>query len=339
MNKTTKIRDFCRLGISFRNSKKAQITTFIIIGVVLLIIVGLIYFLRPVPEEIIVPPEAQPVKLFIDECLEGVSNTGIRLIARQGGYFVKDDALNFEEGTIAYGYASKESVLVSITEIEEQLARYTAATLRECIDLEVFEEQGYSFKESEISAKAEILDNKVLFEIRYPLEITLGDSRTELNRFAAEVNLPLGRMHSTALEIIMMILEDPEYINTDALADMGYQVNIIPVSFNDMVYSIKDKETDLTFMFAANYELNQPPILDIPDVLSFRDGEAVVFKVKATDPEDDPLIFSDDSALFDITQDGVILFTPEVPGEFDVTITVTDTHRNEVSKLVKFVIE
>ena len=79
--------------------------------------------------------------------------------------------------------------------------------------------------------------------------------------------------------------------------------------------------------------------MEIPDTLTFEDGKPIIFQVKATDPEGDMLTFSDDHAMLDITEKGVILFTPEVTGEFNVTITVEDTHNNVVSKTVKFIVE
>ena len=128
------------------------------------------------------------------------------------------------------------------------------------------------------------------------------------------------------------------------LSEFDVKVDIIPNDEENIVYSISDRLSLINnepyiFLFANKFVVNQPPVLDIANTLTFEDGKPVIFKVTATDPEEDMLTFSDNTAMFDITESGVILFTPEVPGEFDVIITVTDEHRNVVSKVVKFIIE
>ena len=56
--------------------------------------------------------------------------------------------------------------------------------------------------------------------------------------------------------------------------------------------------------------------------------------------EDDGFVsFSDDTAMFDITNNGEISFTPEIKGEFNVTITATDDYNAYDSVIVKFIVE
>ena len=43
--------------------------------------------------------------------------------------------------------------------------------------------------------------------------------------------------------------------------------------------------------------------------------------------------------IADITKEGMISFTPEVPGTYDVTITATDPHDNHGIKNLKFIVD
>ena len=49
-NKTTKIENFCRFGNPFRISKKAQLTLFIIIGIVILLGTATVIYVRQTTE-------------------------------------------------------------------------------------------------------------------------------------------------------------------------------------------------------------------------------------------------------------------------------------------------
>lgn len=71
--------------------KRAQVTIFIIIGIILLLSTVLVIYLvsrqsvKPLEEAIIVPESAKPVHEFITGCLEQTSKRGVALLGQQGG--------------------------------------------------------------------------------------------------------------------------------------------------------------------------------------------------------------------------------------------------------------
>jgi len=84
-------------------NRKAQVSIFIIIGAILLIAAGLIFYTttREKGQEISpgvfvsiqeVPVELDPVSNFVSACLDDVSTTGIKLIGEHGGYIDPDNA-------------------------------------------------------------------------------------------------------------------------------------------------------------------------------------------------------------------------------------------------------
>lgn len=321
------------------NSKRGQVSIFIIIAIVFLLITGLLYyFLRPgkqiQDERDKIPEDIQPVYNFLEECLTEEANNAIELIARQGGYFEKTDALPVDQGIVAYGYKDRDNVLVSLGEMENQLEEYIITATTEC-DLSVFEE--FTFNQEEVTSRVSILEDKVLIQINNNLEVVSDDRRISIEKFLLDIDLPLGEQHALAIDVIQLIQLDPETLDISGLSELDYPVNLIPMTLTDIVYSIDNP--DLTFMFSANYQPNQPPVLNLPDELRFPDGVATAIQIEAEDPEGDLLIFSDNTAMFEITQDGVILFTPQIQGEFPVMITVEDTFGNQDSDIVRIIIE
>ena len=113
------------------------------------------------------------------------------------------------------------------------------------------------------------------------------------------------------------------------------KIDIIPVKENNFVIVINDSNT--VFMSAFKFIENKYPKLIIGDEYKTMDEEPFVLMVEV---EDDDLVhkFEDDTHLFDITNEGMISFTPEIPGEYDVTITVTDVHGHSDTKVVRFTV-
>src|SRR3989344_7553316 len=76
--------------------KRGQVTLFIIVGLIILIIVGFLLFLRSDAlksklglgrtSAIIVPEQLKPVKNNIDGCVKQVGEEAINILSLQGGY-------------------------------------------------------------------------------------------------------------------------------------------------------------------------------------------------------------------------------------------------------------
>ena len=94
----------------FRNkkNKKAQITIFLIIGVVILIVAGVFIYLRQPVDEVTletsvekVPLELKPIQNFVESCLNKVSKEALILIGSHGGYIdMLDDSFTSESFNI-----------------------------------------------------------------------------------------------------------------------------------------------------------------------------------------------------------------------------------------------
>ncbi len=103
-----------------------------------------------------------------------------------------------------------------------------------------------------------------------------------------------------------------------------------------MILVIND--TSLVFMSAMKFVRNKFPIILMEDVYHVKEGKAFVLMVEVEDDDTDHT-FADDTSLFDITKEGMISFTPEVPGTYDVTLTATDPHDSHGIKKVKFIVD
>lgn len=113
-------------------NKKAQITLFIIIGIVILIItVGIVYMsgykfekdLQTVEQPMLedIPKEANPVRFFVTQCLERTAENAFTVLGSQGGYIetqslsprnidpTNADSIKFGAATIPYWHYLKSN--------------------------------------------------------------------------------------------------------------------------------------------------------------------------------------------------------------------------------------
>ncbi|MBW2996477.1 hypothetical protein KY332_04210 [Candidatus Woesearchaeota archaeon] len=326
-------------------NKKGQLTIALIIGIALIVIFAFIFILRGMFIEEVEIPEIQPVRIYVESCLESTAIDAVQIAGIQGGYTdIPDPALTTDYSIIAYYYYDGEPNVPSKGIIEAQISTFIMNNIDICLaDFSSFKEQGFEIETEEAFAETVIREDDIFVKLEYPITISRNETKTKIEDYSATIPIRLGHIHDVAIVITSKTAQDPKWIDMTLLSEFDVTVNLIPEDEENIVYTITDELSMInnepyTFLFANKFIVNQPPVLDIPDMLTLEDGKPVAYTMQATDPENDVLTFSDDTAMFDITEDGIILFTPEVPGEFNITITVEDTHRNIVSKVVKFVI-
>ena len=94
-------RDNSNSKRSFILNKKAQVTVFIIIGILILFVTGMIFFLTKytIQEQITeegapviasVPTAFQPIQSFTENCLSSSAKRGLLILGEQGGHIYPD---------------------------------------------------------------------------------------------------------------------------------------------------------------------------------------------------------------------------------------------------------
>ena len=322
----------------FLQNRKSQITFFILAGILMLLIAALAIYLGS--EKTIKAPQLQDVesiKFYVNKCIKNKAESILDLVGIQGGYVVPDDYLDANYSKIGYGFFNGESALPTIQEIEAQINKYFGEEIQSCSNATLFPGFDVSLN-GYITVNAKIVQNDVIIKIDYPLRISKGATIVEPHDFETTIPVRLGNIHSILTGIINKTLEDEEWIDLAYLSGFDVKITILPYDKNSIVYSIEDKRgaKTYTFLSAFKFKPNLAPVIDIQGKIELKDGVHFSKKIGVADAEGDDFSCSDDTALFDITQDCFIEFTPEIPGTYNVTITAVDAKGNLAKKDVIF---
>ena len=199
-------------------SKRSQVTIFIIIGIVIIAIVGIVLiFSNSSKKAQDLPRSLEPVYESFLTCLEGESSSGIGLLLDQGGYI---DLPEFEPGSfyspfssqldfvgtdIPYWYymsgsnIQKEQV-PGRSEMERQLADFVSGRIGRC-NFDEYYIQGFSIKEGVSSASAIIRDGEVEINLNMDLSLSNDEDRTIIKNHRLVLRSNLGSMYDSALEV------------------------------------------------------------------------------------------------------------------------------------------
>ncbi|MBI2151280.1 hypothetical protein HYU21_00975 [Candidatus Woesearchaeota archaeon] len=238
--------------------KKGQVTLFIILGIIILLAVILTILLRKEvitikPEELI-PTEKGKVERLISACIKDLGEDALFKLGFQGGYvkvpenIANDGSQHLKVSpfqVIPYWAQNQQLKMPSLLQIKREIDLYIEENLRDCVlGLEPFKEV-YDIKEkSPLTADTEIVNSKVLFNVRWNVEVRDKDGElvSEVIDHLAESPIKLKKVYEAAVKIVEremaeMKLED---ITQDLIA---LDHPLLPLTGLDM--SCKQKTWDV----------------------------------------------------------------------------------------------
>ncbi|PIN75800.1 hypothetical protein COV17_03585 [Candidatus Woesearchaeota archaeon CG10_big_fil_rev_8_21_14_0_10_36_11] len=346
--------------------KRGQVTVFIIVGIVLLLVVGLLFFQQGQDEtetvlidrELITVPYASSVQDFVQSCFEQVVELGVLQTGRQGGYWESplDYSIIFFDDSLPYYYADEKMMIISEVDAEKELERYIEETLPTCLqNFSHFEEEGYKIMSGKVDVNVDF-GQQVIVELKYPLEVQKGITVIELHDFVHTVDINIQKFLETARKIVQKHMDTEGYVCLTCIDEWATDDDVIITVFpvydtgpfgNDLVwFTMQDKDTALikgnnfTFEFIVEaIPVKEKEEFVMEDIVSFDILSNILFEYQIKTNKDD-VLFYDDTDMFDINNDGLIKFTPseDQKGSHFVEIEAQDNIGNIDTELILFTI-
>jgi hypothetical protein len=273
-------------------AKQAQVTVFIILGILLLLAFGLIYVVKTEvitfnPEELAVFQKGN-VEDYLSACIQQLGEEAIFKIGQQGGYLELPPEISGDPGRNLvtspltkvpfWAYQDKTSI-PPLSDIKIRIDNYIQDNLRNCIFQFTPFMQQYDFLEkSSITANTEIVENKVIFNVHWDIDIRnkAGERVTETIEHLAESPIKLKKAYDTAKliterEMGELKLED---ITQDLLA---LEHPLVPVSGFEMSCDKKEWEVmqaEVTFremlhINLAQLQIKGTQVIEYPESLPY----------------------------------------------------------------------
>ncbi|MFH1317357.1 MAG: Ig domain-containing protein [Candidatus Woesearchaeota archaeon] len=301
---------------------KGQITIFIILGILLLIIISALlisknYEFQTDKSQIVLKNKISTVKSYIESCVENVGEKGIEFIALQGGYYNATLlSITYSGNNIPYYWYNSNNYMPQIEIIEQELANYIEENLQTCTsNFSSFRILGYEIKEDELNVNVDFLDGSTLISLDYPLKIIYNDSTTDLEDFAVNLDYDFLKYYNIIDRIIGHQGKFPYSVPIGNLIDEASKSNFTFETLhsdNSVIFILTFNDTkQLKYAFGSIYKFNnitgkqEKVIIEPIPVFNIRNHQKIEYKVNAFGNN---LTFFDDSDLFDIEpKTGIIL--------------------------------
>ncbi len=214
-------------------NKRGQITVFILIGLVLIIIIGLTaYFSQSLyVKKLFLDKDLAPVIEFAETCVKEAAEQGVFLAGMQGGYITlpevldKDPFASLNNGfKVPFWYYRYRDYMPSTSDVEYQLVTFVNNQVAGCINnFDSFKNQ-YDFSSFKgLYTKVKITDSKVAVTTMIPTTLKLKSTESsssfkKLPHLTVDVKTSFGSMFNLARSI--MVAENEQGFLEELTDDM-----------------------------------------------------------------------------------------------------------------------
>jgi hypothetical protein len=187
--------------------KKGQVGMFVVIGIVVLAIFILVFFLRDQILTELVPSEdtervlsikMQAFTQHVNDCVDEKGREIIEVVINSGGILSPTYTLPYggQDWTVLCKRVSDEENcvrdIVSANDIEKTIEKYLNRELKKCIDTSSFSnEPGYEFRDTPLNAEASLGSNALVVDLNYSVIILKDEIKEEKTKFTRVFNVAL----------------------------------------------------------------------------------------------------------------------------------------------------
>ncbi|MDP3989857.1 MAG: hypothetical protein Q8Q01_01480 [archaeon] len=246
--------------------KRGQVTIFIIIGIIILLVAGSFFFLKDNfgDTKSINQVETASVTSFIEQCLEKSTTKSLYTTLNNGGYnqYPLDlSLLSFTEKenvfALPYYFQNKQSSLPSLNTVADQTALGAIPIYEECLDnFNFFKEKGYVINAGQPEIKIAFTRSGTRVSLSHPVTIKLGETESGYNQFISLIPFDFVSKYEFVQGYLETQEESPETFQISPLSSAAYENNFI-YGFNQ--YGDEGKDVVLNFVYDEGLE--EEPIL------------------------------------------------------------------------------
>lgn len=346
--------------------KRGQVTIFIVVGILVVAIAGIIFFavsssktseIKAGAESSIVGQDiSASIRGFIESCMHERAIEAIDVAARHGGVIMYgDDTLVTDTTFLQYAYRNGITKLDYDTSAEH-LAFYIDLSLQGCInDFANFAAQGllveqlgaseahhvdflhvYSLLPSDFTSHSvvEITESQVLVQTSMPIRVVQGNDEIRLDNFRVEVDSQLGEAIADTQKFAQEFSEQG-LVDFENLFGVEGEASVHRVNDETGVFSLYYGDgVPVYFASAVEVTGNRAPVIEIAQMAEVKAGKAFTLFFEYSDPDGDAVTLS--SPGFLATADGNLTGVVAA-GEHEVVIVAQDSRGLSTERMVRIV--
>ncbi len=246
-------------------NKRGQVTLFIIIGIIILVVIALSFFiynnsikeqLTPEQEEAFLASQLEPINALIDSCIARIASDGVGILRDNAGYLTPlTTSLSYNGDNINYLVYKDEANPNKVnpeSNIKLELADYIKTRFKRECNLDSIKDIKINKNYNNLSINLELEDNGIQVNLNFPLTLIKGNSESTISKFNTKVNSEFGLIYKYLIDITTKELQTGTFDLTKyQLQNPSIKVFRNNLNLNQAVYTITTNNEKEFIIFAV----------------------------------------------------------------------------------------
>ena len=319
--------------------RKSQVTLFIIVGIVILIMVAFIAYLissdldGEAEHHEDTPAWARPVETFYKSCLDSVVDEGINRLSMRAGYYdLPLLAFNSMYGEVPYYFYFGESLFPGVERFEREMEKYINRNLDVCLrNFDTIE--NFNVTMGRINSNVEVGHESIFVNFEQGANVTREGITRSIYFPEYSYDARIKDIYEVSEKIVENKIRTPKFINItlihELMRDYDIQIDTLTSGEDRVIYVLQDEDNEIDglphmFLFATRtFDINFPPVI-LTERIEGVAGEPVTGNIEAEDEEMDRLTYYAEPLFVVGRYSGSYNFTIDEPGIYEVNVTVSD---------------
>lgn len=247
--------------------RKAQVSIFIIIAIVLVVLSASylrVYFSQSINN---VDIEVKPIYNFIDLCIKDTGEDAIIIIGKNGGYSSVNNLFTVDGNP--YYIFNNENFMPSLDVVENELSLYIQKNIWDCFG-NFSQFKSFDIRVGKINVKTKIYDNDVLYKSVIPVKIKKGERNFEFSEFESIIYARLGIIYKGIQTYMAEQMKYKKEVCISCIDSIANKNNLYfelkdydheTILFTIFDNNTKIKGSEYSYSFANNYEIKENEII------------------------------------------------------------------------------
>jgi hypothetical protein len=255
-----------------KKNMRGQISVFIVLGLIILVLTGLSLYIydqntsnlkHQYENQYLVHLSVEPVKRYVENCIDLVSQKPIIDIGKYGGTLNPNKYQYYLNKKYNYLCYDEEGICVQKPllrqDIEKELELSIYNNLSKCIDLTVFERQGFVISSGEMDIDVKIGREDVIIKLKYPLNLIKENVSLVIEDYQVKILEPLGLLYETSIEIVNSQNTNGNFDIVEYMINNGNKILIEKHrKYPDILYSLSMKDYKFNFALEGYNVVSNP---------------------------------------------------------------------------------
>jgi|SRR3989338_2553642 len=247
--------------------KRGQVSVFVIVGVVLVILVALFFFARNeygffIEPSVFIDDKAKPIEDNLRDCVKSSVEESLDEFGKQGGNFNPTKFKMYDGYSLPYfcdnipGVPECLNRMPALGNILNDFNEHIQEHVRECVDDGLAEGGfGYEVDAGELTTGVDAAGDRIAVSANYDVKIRKGETETSVRPVNLRFDVPIENIYAAAVDVVnaearVGSFEQLLYM----LNERGQVIINIDKPYPDKVYKINMKDNNFEFWFAVEGE-------------------------------------------------------------------------------------